>query len=35
MSDLKGEISCGELCLLENSNKRIIPLSNTAIWSAL
>ncbi len=35
MKELKGEVSVGELCLLENSNKRIIPLSNTAIWSAL
>jgi 23S rRNA (cytosine1962-C5)-methyltransferase len=32
MSDLNGQISSGELCLLEKSNKRIIPLSNTAIW---
>jgi len=35
MFDVKGEISSGELCLFEKSNNRIIPLSNTAIWSAL
>lgn len=29
---LKGEVFSGELCLLEKSNKRTIPLSNTAIW---
>ncbi len=32
MAGLKGETSCGELCLLEKSNNRTIPLSNTAIW---
>lgn len=32
MKGLKGEISSGELCLLEKSNNRIISLSNTAIW---
>ncbi|MFA5095278.1 MAG: class I SAM-dependent methyltransferase [Candidatus Paceibacterota bacterium] len=32
MTGLKGEVSAGELCLLEKSNNRIIPLSNTAIW---
>jgi len=32
MSGLVGEVSCGELCLLEKSNNRIIPLSNTAIF---
>jgi 23S rRNA (cytosine1962-C5)-methyltransferase len=34
MSGLKGETSSGELCLLEKSNNRVIPLSNTAIWGA-
>jgi 23S rRNA (cytosine1962-C5)-methyltransferase len=32
MKGLDGEVSSGELCLLEKSNKRNIPLSNTAIW---
>ena len=32
MSGLNGEVSCGELCLLEKSNNRAISLSNTAIW---
>ncbi len=32
MKGLKGEVSSGELCLLEKSNKRTIPLSNTAIF---
>lgn len=32
MKGLKGEVSSGELCLLEKSNNRAIPLSNTAIW---
>ena len=32
MKDLKGEVISGELCLLEKSNGRNIPLSNTAIW---
>ncbi|MFA5936281.1 MAG: class I SAM-dependent methyltransferase [Candidatus Paceibacterota bacterium] len=35
MSGLKGEISSGELCLLEKSHNRIIPLSNTAVWESL
>jgi len=35
MSGLNGEVSSGELCLLEKSNNRVISLSNTAIWSAL
>jgi len=32
MEGLHGEVSVGELCLLEKSNGRNIPLSNTAIW---
>ncbi len=32
MRGLDGEISVGELCLLEKSNNRNIPLSNTAIF---
>jgi hypothetical protein len=35
MFDLDGEVSVGELCLLEKSNNRVIPLSNTAIWENL
>jgi len=33
MQGLGGEIKQGELCLLEKSKGRTIPLSNTAIWS--
>ncbi len=33
-SSLEGSVSSGELCLLEKSKNRTIPLSNTAIWSA-
>ncbi len=32
--DFKGEVESGELCVLEKSNNRIIPLANTAVWSA-
>jgi 23S rRNA (cytosine1962-C5)-methyltransferase len=32
MKNHKGEISGGELCVLETSNGRAIPLANTAIW---
>ncbi|MCE9585249.1 class I SAM-dependent methyltransferase [Candidatus Nomurabacteria bacterium] len=32
MIEMKGEVSCGELCLKEKSKDRNIPLSNTAIW---
>jgi len=35
MYGLKGETLSGELCLFEKSNSRVIPLSNTAIWSSL
>lgn len=35
MRDFKGNVQVGELCLLEKSNNRLIPLANTAIWSAL
>jgi 23S rRNA (cytosine1962-C5)-methyltransferase len=34
MKDFKGEVKQGELCVLEKSNKRLISLANTAIWSA-
>lgn len=33
MSDFAGTVEAGELCVLEKSNKRIIPLANTAVWS--
>lgn len=32
MKDFKGKVEAGELCVLEKSNKRIIPLANTAFW---
>jgi 23S rRNA (cytosine1962-C5)-methyltransferase len=31
---LRGKVEAGELCLLEKSNNRIIPLANTALWSS-
>jgi hypothetical protein len=33
MKDFKGEVETGELCVLEKSNKRLISLANTAVWS--
>jgi 23S rRNA (cytosine1962-C5)-methyltransferase len=33
MKDFKGNVEAGELCVLEKSNDRIIPLANTAVWS--
>ena len=33
--DFGGDVESGELCVLEKSNNRIIPLANTAVWSAL
>jgi 23S rRNA (cytosine1962-C5)-methyltransferase len=35
MKDFKGNVEQGELCVLEKSNKRIIPLANTVVWSAI
>ncbi len=32
MKQYNGKVEQGELCLLEKSNKRLIPLANTAIW---
>jgi 23S rRNA (cytosine1962-C5)-methyltransferase len=32
MKNFSGAIESGELCVLEKSNDRIIPLANTAIW---
>ncbi len=34
MKNFSGIIEAGELCVLEKSNNRLIPLANTAIWSA-
>ena len=34
MKDHEGEISQGEMCVLEKSNGRVISLANTAVWSA-
>ena len=33
MKDFGGNVEAGELCVLEKSNNRIIPLANTAVWS--
>lgn len=35
MKSHKGETEVGELCVLEKSNHRIIPLANTAVWSTI
>jgi 23S rRNA (cytosine1962-C5)-methyltransferase len=35
MKDLKGTVEAGEMCVLEKSNTRSIPLANTAVWSSL
>ncbi|MDQ3244973.1 MAG: class I SAM-dependent methyltransferase [bacterium] len=32
MRDFAGKVQAGELCVLETSNSRTIPLANTAIW---
>ena len=32
MKNFSGAIEAGELCVLEKSNSRIIPLANTAVW---
>jgi len=32
MKDFGGTVEAGELCVLEKSNNRIIPLANTAVW---
>jgi 23S rRNA (cytosine1962-C5)-methyltransferase len=34
MRSFGGNVEAGELCVLEKSNKRIIPLANTAVWGA-
>ncbi len=35
MKDFGGTTEPGELCVLEKSNNRIIPLANTAVWSTI
>ncbi len=35
MQSFEGEVDAGELCILEKSNQRIIPLANTAVWTSL
>ncbi len=32
MKNFKGNVEAGELCIIEKSNERKIPLANTAIW---
>jgi len=32
MKDFSGRVDSGELCVLEKSNNRIIPLANSAVW---
>lgn len=34
MKDFNGTMEGGELCVLEKSNNRIIPLANTAVWGS-
>ncbi len=34
MEGFSGAVESGELCILEKSNGRTIPLANTAVWSA-
>lgn len=33
MKNFNGNVEAGELCVLEKSNNRVIPLANTAVWS--
>ena len=33
MKDFRGNVEAGELCVLEKSNNRLIPLANTAVWT--
>lgn len=35
MKGFKGQVESGELCVVEKSNNRIIPLANTAVWSII
>lgn len=35
MKNFSGGIESGELCVLEKSNNRFIPLANTAVWSKI
>lgn len=34
MKDLDGEVTQGEMCILEKSQGRAIPLANTAVWQS-
>jgi 23S rRNA (cytosine1962-C5)-methyltransferase len=34
MKGLNGKVEAGELCILEKSNNRAVPLANTAVWIA-
>src|SRR3989338_3841296 len=34
MKEFDGKVEAGELCVLEKSNSRVIPLSNTAVWTS-
>lgn len=35
MKGFPGQVEQGELCVLEKSNNRFIPLANTAVWSTI
>ena len=35
MKNFSGKVEAGELCILENSNNRIISLAHTAVWSII
>ena len=35
MKDFEGNVESGELCVLEKSNNRAVPLANTAVWTTL
>lgn len=34
MKDFDGDVDSGELCVLEKSNNRAVPLANTAVWTS-
>ena len=34
MRDFPGKVETGELCVLEKTNNRFIPLANTAVWNS-
>lgn len=35
MKDLDGELESGEMCVLENSNGRLLSLAHTAVWQSV